>query len=272
MTTKMDNILELERTQQVHGSGQGHMKMAALRCYQDHGKRPISDDQIVEFLPMVRKIAQKVAQYINPPLSLEDLISAGTVGLIKAANDFDCSQKTQFKTYAYIRIKGAVLDELRKNSLLPAQMGRQVKKAMEISRRFILQNGSVPSDEQMAQEMDISIDQVRQIFESARVQHFISYDSLVGEGPSLEGTLPASNQMRPDYGIEKAELLERLTEAIGRLDEKRRRVVVLYYQQNLTMKEIAAVLGISESRVCQLHARAVFDLSSFLGEWSDGSL
>jgi len=246
-----------------------HMKAVALRSYEVQKTRTVSEDQLTDFLPLVNRIAHKVASYLRPPLSYEDLVSAGVVGLIKAVRDYDGSHGAGFKTYAYIRIKGAILDELRSASMLPTAVNRQVKEVQDLSRRIIEKTGTPPTDEELADTLGVSLEEIYQLMDSARVQRFVSLNAFEGEGPSLDETLPAPHAASPDRQLERTELVEGLAGAIGRLDSKRRQVVVLYYQQHLTMKQIAGVLGITESRVSQLHASALFSLSATLRAWKD---
>lgn len=246
-----------------------HMKAVALRSYEVQKTRAVSEDQLVDFLPLVNRIAHKVASYLRPPLSFEDLVSAGVVGLIKAVRDYDASHGAGFKTYAYIRIKGAILDELRSASMLPTAVNRQVKEVQDLSRRIIEKTGTPPTDEELADTLGVSPEEICQLMDSARVQRFVSLNAFEGEGPSLDETLPAPHTASPDQQLERTELVEGLAGAIGRLDSKRRQIVVLYYQQHLTMKQIAEVLGITESRVSQLHASALFSLSATLRAWKD---
>lgn len=248
----------------------GHLKAVAARAYRGHKGRRISDEEILKLLPMVRKIARRVVNYIRPPLSLDDLISAGTIGLLKAASDFDASHQAGFKTYAYIRIKGAVLDELRRASLLPSGVNRQVRQAQELSRKIAEETGNPPTDEELARAMGISVEEVYELFESARAQHFVSMDETADEQPALSAFLAAANTPAPDSRLERAELLTQLTEAMQQLDQRRLQVLVLYYNQQLTMKQIATLLDITESRVSQLHASALFTLSVKLEQWKDG--
>ena len=246
-----------------------HWKAVALRTYSGHKCRSIGDDEIVQLLPMVRQIARRAVSYLKPPLSFEDLVSAGTVGLIKAARDFDATHQAEFKTYAYIRIKGAVLDELRRASLLPSGVNRQIQAALELSRRITEQTGVPPTDEELAEKLGISVADVFDLFESARARHFVSIDALTEEQPALGGLLAVADVATPDSHLEKAELVEKLAAALQDLDERRLQIIVLYYQQHLTMKQIADVLEITESRVSQLHASTLFSLSVKLEEWKD---
>jgi RNA polymerase sigma factor for flagellar operon FliA len=268
---KAENTFEAaERSRPEHAAGRNqHLKAVAARAYGGHKPRRIGDEEILALLPMVRQIARRAVSYVRPPLSLDDLVSAGTIGLLKAARDFDASHQAEFKTYAYIRIKGAVLDELRRTSLLPAGVNKQVRQALELSRRIAEETGVVPSDEELARRLHIPLQEVYELFESARAQHFVSIDGLTQGQPAL-GDILATADTAPDGRIEKAELIDKLAEAMQELDERRLQVLVLYYQQHLTMKQIARLLAITESRVSQLHASALFTLSVKLEPWKDG--
>jgi RNA polymerase sigma factor for flagellar operon FliA len=268
-----ENISEATRTvrpeQQLVGDSPQHLKAVALRTYSGQKGQSLSHDQIVHFLPMVHRIAHRAVTYLKPPLSFEDLISAGTVGLLKAARDFDSSHHAEFKTYAYIRIKGAVLDELRNSSMLPANVNKQVREAQQFSQKIIEQTGTAPTDEELAEKLGIPIDDVYELLENARAQHFVSLDGLGQEHHPLDDFLPAPDTTTPDKCLEQSELIDKLTEAIQQLDKRRRQIIVLYYQQQLTMKQIARVFSITESRVSQLHASALFTLSVKLRQWND---
>jgi RNA polymerase sigma factor FliA len=245
------------------------LQAVALRAYQGHRSSPIGDEEIVQLLPLVRKIARRAVSYLRPPLSFEDLVSAGTVGLLKAARDFDAAQGAEFKTYAYIRIKGAVLDELRRASLLPCTVNRQIRTALDLSRRMAEETGVPPTDEELAGKLGVSVEEVYALFESARARQFISLDHLHEEQPALVDLLATARTDTPDQGLVRTELVEALAQAIGELDERRQQILVLYYHQHLTMKQIAQVLEITESRVSQLHAGALFRLSVRLEQWKD---
>jgi RNA polymerase sigma factor for flagellar operon FliA len=246
-----------------------HLKAVALRAYNGHRPKPVAQEEILGLLPLVRQIARRAVSYLKPPLSFEDLVSAGTVGLLKAARDFDASHQAEFKTYAYIRVKGTILDELRRASLLPAGVNRQLRSALELSRRIAQQTGAPPTDEELAEQLGLAVEEVYALFESARARHFVSLDALEEEQPSLGDLLATAAGEAPDRLLEKAELVEQLSRALQELDERRLQIIVLYYQQHLTMKQIADVLEITESRVSQLHASALFSLSVKLEPWKD---
>ena len=246
-----------------------HLKTVAVRAYTGQKARLLDEEQIVRFLPMVHKIAQRVVTYLKPPLSFKDLVSAGTVGLLKAARDFDPSRQAAFKTYAYIRIKGAILDELRGVSLLPVNLNKQIRNAAKLARKIAEQTGTVPTNAELAEKLGISVNELYKIFENARAQHFISLDGLGDESATLGASL-AANATTPVQQVEKNELIDRLTEAIQQLPERQRQIILLYYHQHLTMKQIAGIFKITEPRVSQLHASVLFNLSVKLRRWKDG--
>ncbi|MDD5459984.1 MAG: FliA/WhiG family RNA polymerase sigma factor [Phycisphaerae bacterium] len=256
--------------QQTAEDNSGHLKTRARDAYNGQKQAVVSDEMITQFIPMVHKIVQRAVTYIKPPLSYEDLVSAGAVGLIKAAQDYNPSLQAEFKTYAYIRIRGAILDELRNFSLLPPNVEKQIRQATQISLEFTNLTGKTPTDEELAEKLEISVDKLYQMFENARTRHFISIDSSSENYSSLGASLAADDTFSPDKHLEQNELIEKLTEAILQLNERQRQVVVLYYQRDLTMKQIAEVLDITEPRVSQLHARALFNLSIKLRQWKDG--
>ena len=244
-----------------------HMKNVALRAYADQNNKQLEQQRIVDFLPMIPRIVQKVITYLKPPLSFEDLVSAGTVGLVKAAQNYDPSHKADFKTYAYIRVKGAVLDELRRWSFIPAGVNKQINQAMEITRQIIEKTGHIPTNKKLAEKLNISEHQLNKIFENSRAQHFLSIDASNQQDQdcSLVSILSAQSST-PLQQYEKHERIERLTKAIQQLPKRQREIIILYYHKQLTMKQIAEVFEITESRVSQLHANAVFNLSVKLKE------
>lgn len=239
----------------------------ALKAYSSCQQQSREDDLIVRYLPLVYRIVGKVVSYLRPPLSREDLISAGMVGLVKAARDYDASRDAEFKTYAYIRIRGAVIDEMRSWSFTPPNVRRQFEQAQDVSRRVLEKDGFLPSDEELAGKLGIGLDKMYRMFETARAKHFISLSGMDDDSLMLGQTLSGGDSHRPEQSMERDELVENLAAAIGKLSEKHRQVIVLYYNKELTMKQIAEVLEVTESRVSQLHAGALFRLSVLLKDW-----
>ena len=264
--------LETKKTcsQQPAESSQKHLKNAAKNAYSDQKQKFIDNEQITQFLPMVHKVVQRVVTYIKPPLSYEDLVSAGVVGLVKAARDYDPSHQAEFKTYAYIRIRGAILDELRNFSFVSANIDKQIREATQISLEITNQTGKAPTDEDLAAKMQISVDKLYQTFKNARTKHFVSIDTSHENSLPLSSFLAAAKTATPDQQLEQAELIDKLIEAVQKLTERQRQIIILYYQRELTMKQIAKVFDITEPRVSQLHANALFNLSVKLRQCKDG--
>jgi len=271
VAVRTDNICKDRRPQE----NRKHLSSAAMRAYSGQKtsfQGDLENELITKLLPMVHRIAGQVVTYLRPPLSFEDMVSAGTVGLVRAARDFDPSHQVEFQTYAYIRIKGAILDELRDWSFIPANVNKRIRDAQQLSQKIMQETGSVPGDAELAERLGVTVDELNQTYENARAQRFVSLDGFGDDSPALGHILVADQTSLPDEKIERTELIEKLSEAIEHLNDKQRQVILLYYQQQLTMKQTADILQITESRVSQLHASALFNLSVQLGQWKDGRL
>ena len=259
--------LAVEFVKPAAAAGTKQLKNTALKAYGRQTKQAQEDKLILEYLPLVHNIVQKTVSYLRPPLSKEDLISAGTIGLVKAARDYDSSRDAEFKTYAYIRVRGAVIDELRGWSFAPTNLKKQFNHAQQLMRQMTEELGQLPTDEQLAQRLGISTEKMYKMFENARARHFLSIHGINEEAPALGSSLTAANVGQPGDRLERQELRDKLAQAIGELPERQRQIILLYYHKELTMKEIALVLEITESRISQLHASALFKLSCKLRQW-----
>ncbi len=258
------------RTEPVSEESRNNSKRLAQQAYTHQDCSEAQDQRIVQYLPLVHKIVRRVTTYIKPPLTYDDLVSAGTLGLIKAAHNYDASHQAEFQTYAYIKIRGAVLDELRSWSFVPAQVDRQIHAALQTSSELKEATGKLPSDEILAEELGISVEKLAQIFEHARVKQFLSIDTSPDDTSNTDHiNVPETSCNSPLEALERQELVRTLAQAIQGLDERARQLILLYYQQELTMKQISEVLEITEARVSQLHARTLFDLSISMRQWKN---
>ena len=156
--------------------------------------------------------------------------------------------------------------------MLPANINKRIQRARQISRKILEQTGTSPTDDELAEELGITVDELLETFEKARAQYFVSLDGFKDESPVLGNLLAAVRTSAPDEQIERVELIDNLTEAIQKLSRRQRQLILLYYQQHLTMKQIAEIFEITESRVSQMHASAIFNLSVKLRQWKDGRL
>lgn len=237
------------------------LRARVSEAYASHSRDTLEEKWILENLPLVRHIVQKIAGKSGRHADLDDLISAGTVGLVKAAKSYDPSRDAEFRTYAYIRIRGAVIDELRSRSFAPANMHGQVRQIQDAFARLSGRLNRQPDDEELAAEVGLSLSQLYKTMEEARRQHFLSINGLAEDESPIGSLAPADRGPSPDAQAERLEMVERLTQAIAELSERDRTIILLYYERDLTMKEAAQVLGVTESRISQLHASALFKLS-----------
>ncbi|MDD6794989.1 MAG: FliA/WhiG family RNA polymerase sigma factor [Clostridiaceae bacterium] len=221
-------------------------------------------EQIVEkYIPLVKYIASRVSMGKNKYMEYEDLVSYGMIGLMDAISKFDEEKGMKFSSYASIRIKGAMIDEIRKCRPISKGAMDKLSRYNETVERFQKENFREPTTSEIAKEMGI------QVSEIGEIENYINYISVVslenvifsdGEDITVMGIIEDKNSPSPEQSYEKEEQVEILTKAIEALKEKDRIVLNLYYYEELTLKEIGKVLNVSESRVCQLHSRAIRNL------------
>lgn len=221
-------------------------------------------EQIVEkYIPLVKYIASRVSMGKNKYMEYEDLVSYGMIGLMDAISKFDEEKGMKFSSYASIRIKGAMIDEIRKCRPISKGAMDKLSRYNETVERFQKENFREPTTSEIAKEMGI------QVSEIGEIENYINYISVVslenvifsdGEDITVMGIIEDKNSPSPEQSYEKEEQVEILAKAIEALKEKDRIVLNLYYYEELTLKEIGKVLNVSESRVCQLHSRAIRNL------------
>ncbi|BAU22756.1 RNA polymerase sigma factor [Caldimicrobium thiodismutans] len=234
-----------------------------------HFKPPI-EKVIDDFLPRINHLANKYAYLGQPVLSKEDLVSAGVIGLIEAYHRFDPSKKVNFRTYAEYRIKGAILDEIRKIDIIPRSVREKTSELEEKVRELYLKLGRMPEEEEVAESLGISLEEYQKLLENIKGISFIDIDAFKQKIPELEEEdifeflAGASSQNDPIENYTLKELTEKLAEAMEVLSEKERLILALYYYEDLNMKEIARVLGYTEGRISQLHQQALIKLRTYL--------
>jgi RNA polymerase sigma factor for flagellar operon FliA len=237
------------------------MQTRVSETYGVQSRQEIEEKWILDHLPLVRHVVAKITAQMAYTRDVDDLVSAGTLGLVKAARSFDPTRQAEFKTYAYIRIRGSVLDELRGRSFVPSTIHKRLRAAQRAAELFEAENGRPPSDEELARALDVGLDELYKLLEDGRRQNFLSIHGLSDDQPALDALVPPSQGPGPDSQLERKELSQRLAKAIRELPERDRIVLLLYYERDLTMKETAKVLGVTESRVSQMHASAMFKLN-----------
>jgi RNA polymerase sigma factor for flagellar operon FliA len=219
------------------------------------------DAAIQQYAPLVKYVVGRLAIGLPAILDYEDIPSYGTIGLIEALDRYDDSKGVKFETYAISRIRGSIIDALRSLDRLPRSVRQKAKKLEQIHVSFSLENGREPTDEEVAGQMGLTMDQYNQtLVDCSWVT--VSLDGLLDRDGNDDGSAPTELPADPNeedftHRLEKRQLIDALTGAVKQLPEREWLIVSLYYRDEMTMKEIAQILEISESRVCQLHGRAL---------------
>ena len=221
------------------------------------------DKLILEHVPLLRHIAGRMALDLPANVEREDLVGYGMLGLIQAADAFDASRGLKFSTFAYPKIRGAILDELRRQDFLPRGRRERVREVERVVARFTQEHGTPPSTAEIARELSIDVEEVEAVLVSAKTAGRATLDEEGGE--ALAAMLADPRCESPEGSAEWNETKERLERAIAALGEQDKLVITLYYAEDLMLREIAEVLGVTESRVSQIHTRALYRLNRELG-------
>jgi RNA polymerase sigma factor for flagellar operon FliA len=216
-----------------------------------------NDSVIVDNIGLVKRIALHLAARLPSHFDTEDLMQAGMVGLIEAAKKFDSSRGASFATYAGIRIRGAMLDMVRKNDWTPRSVYQKHRLILEAVRAVEAETGRSAEPEEVAAKAGISLEQYQDIVRDAAACQLFSLDEAIDESTQSGSGLPVSNAGSPEHMLDSSQRWQSVADAILRLPERERLVLSLYYEREMNLKEIGAVLGVSESRACQIHGQAI---------------
>jgi len=234
------------------------------------GKPSSQDEQITKYAPLVKRIAYHMMARLPASVEVDDLIQVGLIGLMDAVGRFDGTQGAQFESYATQRIRGAMLDELREADWLPRHVRQKPRQIEAAIRRLEQRNGKSPSEQEISAELGMPIDQYQSMLGDVKCSQLLYYEDFSDEDSAsfLERYLvDGSND--PLAVLEDEGFRDSLIAAIHHLPERERSMMGMYYEQDMNLKEIGAVLGVSESRVCQLHSQAVARLRAQLKIWKD---
>lgn len=226
------------------------------------------DQLILEYAQLVKLVAGRMSMYLGYNVEYDDLVGYGVFGLIDAIDKFDYGKNVKFETYASLRIRGAILDQIRKMDWIPRSLRQKQKKIDAAISKIELEKGRTATDEEIAQELGITVDELNNWQGQTKISNLISLDEYTEEGS--EAKMEAVGNARfecPEEAVEKEELKKIIVEALDMLTEKERSVVVLYYYEEMTLKEISLVLEVSESRVSQLHTKALNKMKLKLGDY-----
>jgi RNA polymerase sigma factor for flagellar operon FliA len=226
------------------------------------GDRDIRDRLIVNYSPLVKYVAGRVSAGLPQTIEQADLVSYGIFGLIDAIERFDTSRNIKFETYAITRIKGAIIDELRSIDWVPRSVRNKARSVEDAYTKLEAELSRTPSEAELASELGVTEAELQQTFGQISFLSLVALDEVLsnrGEFITLGDTIPDDGE-GPVGAFEVEEMRQMLSSAVGRLGDRERSVLSLYYYEGLTLAEIGDVLGVSESRVCQIHTRAVLQL------------
>jgi len=226
------------------------------------------NDIVAHHLPLVKTVVGRLALSLPNHILLEDLQSAGLIGLLDALRRFDPTTGTPFESYARVRIRGAVFDELRRLDWVPRSVHDKARKVQEVMNQIEQRESRVPTDTEMAHALNLSLDDYLELLTEIRPATFVCLDSVrsgdSGSGGAVSDTLADPSQPHPGTRTADRELARLIAARLEALPDIQRKVLALYYFEDLRLREIAELFGVTESRICQIHAQAILAIRSYL--------
>ena len=223
-------------------------------------------DQIVRHASLVKRIAYHLLNRLPPTVQIDDLIQAGMVGLLEAASNFNPDMGASFETFAGIRIRGSMIDEIRRSDWTPRSVHRKFRSVTDAIRKIENDTGEDAKDADVAAALGISLSEYHQILIDSSSSRIYSIDTM--EDNLQDAAIPNSSENTPDESFISDEYRQHLTESIRLLPEKEQLVMSLYYDDELNFREIGEILDVTESRICQLHGQALLRVKARMSEWN----
>lgn len=238
--------------------------------YQNSPTDQVREQLIIEYSKLVKIVAGRMNMYLGGNIEYDDLVSYGIFGLIDAIDKFDLDKKVKFETYASLRIRGAILDQIRKMDWIPRTIRQKQKKIDMAIKQLENISGIVPKDGEIAKLLGITEDELLTWYAQLDITNVISLNEFVDQGME-----PAMDSRRntffdqPEVAVEKEELKLALRKSLELLSEKEKKVILLYYYEDMTLKEISEILEVTESRISQLHTKSLRKLKNEMGDYVD---
>lgn len=236
--------------------------------YQKCPSAELREKLITEYAPLVKVVAGRLSMYLGYNVEYEDLVSYGIFGLIDAIDKFDPGKDVKFETYASLRIRGSILDQIRKMDWIPRTVRQKQRRLEDAAKTIEARTGRNATDEELAEELGVTGTELLEWQSQLKVTNIISLNEFVEQGG--EPVMDARNNSQfaqPEETVAEEELKKVLSETLELLTEKERRVILLYYYEELTLKEISNILEVSESRVSQLHTKALLKMRKRMGNY-----
>lgn len=233
----------------------------------DKSNKTARDTLIVQYIYLIRYVVGRVKVTLPSTISIEDIAGYGVEGLINAIERYSPQKNTRFETYALIRIRGAILDRIRAQDFLPRSVRKKIKEIKSAQEHLKQELGRMPTTTEVSHYLDMEPEKISQLLSEDTTITSL-YDKRGNSDDSVEiiDTIQDENKLNPQEKAEEQNVKQELEKALKRLPERERIIMVLYYQENMTLKEIGATINMSESRVCQLHAQAIMKLKNILSE------
>lgn len=245
--------------------------------YKRSGNLKIREQLVVKYIPLVKYVVGKMITNLPRNVEYEDLVEYGIIGLLDAVEKYDLNKDITFKTYAVTRVRGSIYDELRSQDWVPRSVRKMVKDVEKAYITLETELKRVPTEEEVANYLELPLKKLEELYAKADLGNMSSLDDVVYEGndstTTVANVVEDKKVINPQTNLEREELRQALIERLDELNENERLVITLYYYEKLTLKEIGKVLEISESRVSQIHSKAILKLRSKLmnkfGEYAD---
>ncbi len=233
----------------------------------DRSDKASRDALIVQYIYLIRYVVGRVRVTLPSTISIEDIAGYGVEGLINAIERYSPQKNTRFETYALIRIRGAILDKIRSQDFLPRSVRQKLKLLKEAQENLKQDLGRMPTTQEIAQYVDMDAEKVSQLLaEDVTITSIYDKKGSTEDSVEIIDTIQDTHKLNPQENAEEKNVKQELERALMRLPERERIIMVLYYQENMTLKEIGETISMSESRVCQLHAQAIMKLKNILSE------
>lgn len=236
--------------------------------YKKNPTQELREKIIMAYAPLVKIVAGRMNMYLGKNVEFDDLCGYGVFGLIDAIDRFDLNKEVKFETYASLRIRGAILDQIRSMDWIPRTIRQKQKRIDEAKKAVERRKGGNATDEEIAEELGLSDKEMIEWQTDLNMTNVVSLNEFVEQGtePAMD-TEKNTHFIQPEEKVSKDELNKKLKEALDILTEKEKKVILLYYYEELTLKEISKVLGVSESRVSQLHTKALKKMREIMGNY-----